>query len=146
MTLPWNDIILADPWYLLLLLALPLYLIFRRRLLRQRWAVFRISHVGETVGKGGRARWMPLLEVLRWTALVAIVIALARPQSGYRNQRVSTAGIDIVLALDISSSMYAIDFKPNRIAAAKEAAKDFIDARPQDRIGLVVFAGEFIIL
>ena len=83
--------------------------------------------------------WIPSLRML---AIASAVIALARPQTGFSNRNVTTEGIDIVMALDISSSMYAIDFQPNRITAAKEAAKEFIDNRPNDRIGLVVFAGE----
>ena len=66
----------------------------------------------------------------------AVIALLARPQTGFSNRNVTTEGIDIVMALDISSSMYAIDFQPNRITAAKEAAKEFIDNRPNDRIGL----------
>jgi Ca-activated chloride channel family protein len=87
-----------------------------------------------------RLLWLP--DALRMAAIGLAVVALARPQAGFSNRNISTEGIDIVLALDISSSMYAIDFKPNRIAAAKEAAIEFIEARPSDRIGLVVFAGE----
>ncbi|MDY0026894.1 MAG: VWA domain-containing protein, partial [Lentimicrobium sp.] len=71
-----------------------------------------------------------------------LVVALARPQSSSAKQNVSVEGIDIMLAMDISSSMLAEDFRPNRLAAAKEVAKDFIKDRPSDRIGLVVFSGE----
>jgi len=83
-----------------------------------------------------------LLFVIRIAAVTALVIALARPQSTSSSQDVSIEGIDIVIALDISGSMLAEDFRPNRIEAAKELAIEFIDGRPGDRIGLVVFAGE----
>jgi Ca-activated chloride channel family protein len=83
-----------------------------------------------------------LLFVLRLIAIVLFIIALARPQSSTSWQEVKTEGIDIVLALDISGSMLARDFKPDRLEAAKEDAIEFIEARPDDRIGLVVFSGE----
>lgn len=74
--------------------------------------------------------------------LAFIIVAIARPQSSSRAQNVTTEGISIVLALDISESMLAEDFKPNRIEAAKKVAIDFIEGRPTDQIGLVVFKGE----
>jgi Ca-activated chloride channel family protein len=80
--------------------------------------------------------------VLNMLALAAFITALARPQSATSGQNVSTEGIDIVIALDISSSMLARDFKPNRLEASKDVAQEFIDARINDRIGLVVYAGE----
>jgi Ca-activated chloride channel family protein len=75
-------------------------------------------------------------------ALALLIIVLARPQSTDRFQDVSTEGIDIVLALDISGSMLARDFKPDRLEASKNVATEFISGRPYDRIGLVVFSGE----
>ncbi|MFP3859202.1 MAG: vWA domain-containing protein [Bacteroidales bacterium] len=78
----------------------------------------------------------------RIIAVALLIIALARPQSSESWRDVTTEGIDIVIALDISSSMLARDFKPNRLEASKNIAIDFISDRPEDRIGLVVFAGE----
>ena len=75
-------------------------------------------------------------------AAAAIIVALARPQSTSGGQNVTTEGIDIVMALDLSASMLAEDLKPNRIEAAKNVAREFIDGRPTDRIGMVVFSGE----
>ena len=75
-------------------------------------------------------------------AFVLIVIVLARPQSTNSWQNVSTEGIDIVIALDISSSMLAEDLRPNRLEAAKNVAASFISGRPNDNIGLVVFSAE----
>ncbi|TAE28248.1 MAG: VWA domain-containing protein [Candidatus Kapaibacterium sp.] len=80
--------------------------------------------------------------VLRVCAFCLLVVAIARPQSSAKGQNVETEGIDIVLAMDISGSMLAEDFKPNRIEAAKKLAVEFIESRPNDRIGLVVFSGE----
>ena len=85
-------------------------------------------------------RHLPI--VLRSFALVLVVVALARPQTVSHEEKTITEGIDIVLAVDISSSMLARDFKPDRISASKEVAAQFVANRQGDRIGLVVFAGE----
>ncbi|MCZ4408515.1 VWA domain-containing protein [Cryomorphaceae bacterium 1068] len=82
----------------------------------------------------------PLL--LRSLGLAMVIIALARPQSSLSWQNTSTEGIDIVVAMDISASMLAQDFKPNRLESSKQVAIDFIEARPNDRMGLVVYEGE----
>ena len=79
---------------------------------------------------------------LRLVALAALIIAMARPRSSQDYQTTTTEGIDIMLVLDVSSSMLARDFKPDRIAAAKDIAIQFIAERPTDRMGIVVFAGE----
>jgi Ca-activated chloride channel homolog len=80
--------------------------------------------------------------VLRLAVVSLLIIAIARPQSSAKGQNVETEGIDIVLAMDISGSMLAEDFKPNRIEASKKLAVEFIESRPNDRIGLIVFSGE----
>lgn len=96
--------------------------------------------------KGFTSNWKGRLKenlpLLRVPAMVLLLIALARPQTSYDEEKVTTEGIDIVLAIDVSTSMLAQDFKPNRLEAAKKEANEFIDGRPHDRIGLVVFAGE----
>lgn len=89
-----------------------------------------------------RQRARHLVFFLRLLSLAALITALARPQSSSNTQNIDTEGIDIMLAMDISSSMLAEDLKPNRIEAAKKVALDFIESRPNDRIGLVVFGGE----
>lgn len=89
-----------------------------------------------------RLRLRHLSFILKIAAFSLLIIALARPQSTSSRQNVSVEGIDIVLAMDISGSMMAEDFKPNRLEAAKDVAKDFIKGRPGDRIGLVIFSGE----
>lgn len=87
-----------------------------------------------------RIRFAPF--VLRMLAIAVMIVALARPQSSSSGQNITSDGIDIMMALDISTSMLAEDLRPNRIEAAKKVAQDFIDSRPNDRIGLVVFGGE----
>lgn len=85
-------------------------------------------------------RQAPML--LRTVALSMIIIAIARPRSSSKMDKIDTEGIDIVLAMDVSTSMLARDFTPDRISAAKDIAIEFISQRPSDRIGIVVFAGE----
>lgn len=80
--------------------------------------------------------------ILRLAALCLIIVAIARPRSSYLTERVDTEGIDIILAMDVSTSMLARDFTPDRISAAKDIAVEFIAQRPTDRMGIVVFAGE----
>ena len=80
--------------------------------------------------------------VLRILALSAIIIAIARPRSSSEVEKIDTEGIDIMLAMDVSTSMLARDLTPDRISAAKDIAIEFISQRPSDRIGIVVFAGE----
>jgi Ca-activated chloride channel family protein len=89
--------------------------------------------------KGVLKKYSPLLRLL---SLVFLLLAIARPQGSFDESKVTSEGIDIVLAMDLSGSMMAQDFKPNRIEAAKQTALEFIDGRPSDRIGLVIFAGE----
>lgn len=139
----FENIRFEDPWFFLLLIAVPGYLFFLKRYAGDKFVSFKISSVegfGNQVSP--KIKWMRILPILRLTAFILLVIALARPQTGFSNRKISAEGIDIILALDVSPSMYAIDFKPNRMESAKLAAIEFIDSRPNDRIGLVVFAGE----
>jgi len=82
------------------------------------------------------------LFVFKLLAIALVILAIARPQSSLRRQDITVQGIDIMIAFDISGSMLAEDFKPNRIEAARDLAIEFVQYRPNDRIGLVVFAGE----
>jgi Ca-activated chloride channel family protein len=85
----------------------------------------------------------PLLFILRMLAVAALIVAMARPQTVDISTRTKTSkGIDIVMAIDVSSSMLARDLRPNRLEALKEVAIDFVNGRPSDRIGLVIYAGE----
>ena len=134
----------ADPLYLLLFAAVPLLVYWYVIRGRQQGAALRYSSVA-TVRRAdhqrtGRRRHV--LFALRTLALIACIVAFARPQTGLTAENVTTDGIDIILVLDLSSSMLAEDLEPNRIVAAKQVAADFVEGRRNDRIGLVVFAGD----
>ena len=129
------------PWALLLLLLLPLWWILRRR---RRPTAIAFSRTG-VLARGPRTgeRITRAMFVLRNVALAALVLALARPRATAQVENVTSEGINIVLAVDLSSSMLAEDFRPrNRLVVAKERLKEFIAARGSDRIALVAFAGE----
>lgn len=134
----------ASPYYLWLFAALPAlvaYYVWRQL---RGGASLRISSVSGVAGAPKTVRyWLRHVPfALRILALALLIVALARPQGIEENARTNTEGIDIVLAIDVSGSMLARDFKPDRITAAKEVAGDFIADRTGDRLGLVVFAGE----
>lgn len=139
-----KGIAFAQPNYLYLLLVIPIlagwYIYSRKR----NSANLQIS---STAGLEGAPVSIKIylqhsLVVLRLMAIALLIIAFARPQSSLNRQDIHVEGIDIVLAMDISGSMLAQDFKPDRIEASKEMAMEFIDGRPNDRIGLVIFSGE----
>lgn len=140
----FSDITFQHPWLFLLLLVIPAYVawFFWRR--RTSHATMQVSTLETLDGVRPtwrvRLRFLPL--VLRLLAVALVVIVLARPQSTSSYSDSNTEGIDIVLSMDISGSMKAVDFKPNRLEAAKNVAAKFIAGRPNDNIGLVVFAGE----
>ena len=95
------------------------------------------------IGGNWLAKLRPLLQVLRLLAIALVITAMARPRTTEESTRTRSAeGIDIVMAVDVSASMLAKDLRPNRLEATKEVASDFISERPNDRIGLVVYAGE----
>ena len=134
----------ASPYYLwLLTLLVPMIGYYVWRTL-QGGAAIRISSVAGVVRAPRTVRYYlrHLPFVLRAAAFALLVVALARPQDVEQNVRTNTEGIDIMLAIDVSGSMLARDFKPDRITAAKEVAGSFIADRYGDRIGLVAFAGE----
>lgn len=128
----------------LLLLLVPVVAIYIYREAKGGRPYLLVSSVTPWKHRGGEvkkwARHLPFL--LRTIALAAIIVAIARPRSSSNFERIDTEGIDIVLALDVSTSMLARDFTPDRIGAAKDIAIQFIAERPSDRIGVVVFAGE----
>ena len=132
--------------YLLWLLALPVLLV-----LRYLWIEWKDRRVHVRVSAldawkaGGRSileivRHMPFL--FRTAALCLLIVAIARPRSSTQVEKVDTEGIDILFAMDVSTSMLARDFQPDRLSAAKDIAIEFIAQRPSDRMGIVVFAGE----
>ena len=128
-------------WLLILMPAVGYYLWWRRKknsVTLQFSSLTFFKNIPQTVRE--RLRHVPL--ALRLLAIAVCIIAFARPQSISDKQNISTEGIDIVLELDLSGSMLAEDFNPNRIEAAKQVASEFIDGRTNDRIGLVVFSAE----
>lgn len=140
----WNKIEFLDPQMFWLLLLLPLIIGYYLWQGKNQNADVRISSLKGFEGADSfLARLRPILLVLRLLALAFIIVALARPQSTDVNTKTSTTeGIDIVLAVDVSASMLARDLKPDRLEATKRVALDFIEGRPSDRIGVVVYAGE----
>jgi len=128
-------------WLLLLLPALVLWYLWKRK---QQTASLKISSIkGFKTKKNWLAQIRPLLFALRLLALAAIIVAMARPRTVDESTRIKTTkGIDIVIAIDVSASMLARDLKPNRLEALKTVASRFINERPNDRIGLVEYAGE----
>lgn len=135
---------LADPWFLLLFALIPVLVWMYIRRQNRGGATLRFSHLGfvRDLQKRMRIHARHLLFGLRMLALVLLILAFARPQSGIRGEEVITEGVDIVLAMDMSSSMLAEDIKPNRAEASKAVAAEFVKGRANDRIGMVVFAGE----
>ena len=132
--------------YLLYLLFLPLLLLglYLYRELKGRRPAVEVASLQPwaSSGRGVLAYLRHLPFALRLCALCLIIVAIARPRSSTEMERVDSEGIDIVLAMDVSTSMLARDFKPDRINAAKDIAVEFIAQRPSDRMGIVVFAGE----
>lgn len=135
---------LASPWFLLLLALLPL--LWRGVFRRERRSALRYPTLStlksiSTAGAGARRIVLPALRTL---ALVLVVIALARPQAGSTTAKVHREGVDVVLAVDVSGSMLAEDFtleeeRASRLDVVKSVVDAFVAARPQDRIGLVLF-------
>ena len=131
------------PEFLYLFLLLPVAVFWYWLRYRKRYPTFRLSSL-QAVRAGGswRGRLQLLLPMLRIFAFAALIMAVARPQEPLQEEKVKGEGIDIVLSMDLSSSMLAMDFKPNRLEVAKRVASEFVDKRTFDRVGIVVFAGE----
>jgi Ca-activated chloride channel family protein len=139
----FNNISFLHPWFFLLLLLLPLVAWFRYRDRQQHYATLQMPTLEAVKGlQSWKSVLKKLLSALRALAFVALVFALARPQLTLKEETIKAEGIDIFLALDLSSSMLAQDFKPDRLEASKNVAIEFIGKRQYDRIGLAVFAGE----
>lgn len=135
----------ASPWFLLLLLA-PLalagWMLWKHRYSRPATLQYSDVRLTAHLSPSLRQQARFLLPVMRLLALTLLIIGLARPQSGSAREVVLGEGIDIVIALDISGSMAALDFDPNRLGAAKRVIHDFIQERRYDRLGFVIFASE----
>ena len=134
----------ANPNYFYLLLVIPLLVAWYIWRYTRRYPGIKFSGLKpfENIPRSSKTWLVHSLFVLRVLAITLIIIALARPQSVSTRQNVEIEGIDIVMALDVSGSMLARDFQPDRLEAAKDVANDFIKRRPNDRVGLVIFSGE----
>ncbi len=133
-----------NPEFLYLLLVIPLLAVWYWLRLRTNEPSLRFSDtkVFNDLKPTLKIYFLHSLFVLRMIAIALIIIALARPQSVSTKQNVNIEGIDIVMAIDVSGSMLARDFKPDRLEAAKDVAQEFISKRPNDRVSLVIFSGE----
>jgi Ca-activated chloride channel family protein len=134
----------ANPGYFYLFILIPFVIVWYVWKYKKIYPALVVSASDgmKTSEKTFRQKILHLPFVLRLLVFALLIIVLARPQSSSSSRTVKTEGIDIVLSLDISTSMLAEDFKPNRLEAAKKTALEFIDERINDRIGLVVFAGQ----
>ncbi len=137
-----RNITFVHPYFLLLLVLVPILAFWYARKRSGRYPSMRMPAMDGFSANSLRGRLQIILPILRGLAFIALVFALARPQKSLRQEEVKAEGIDIMMAIDLSSSMLAQDFEPNRLEASKLVARDFIDKRTYDRVGLVVFAGE----
>ncbi len=131
-----------NPQFLILILFVSAYIffIYWKRITRER-VIFTVSHIYGSLPKTFSYYAYAVFRYLPFAVLIFLIIALAGPQKGYEEREIYTETRDIIIALDASGSMAAMDFNPNRLEKAKDIVKDFINMRPADRIGLVVFAG-----
>lgn len=125
-----------------MLLLLPLLGFWYYRSYKRYYAAMNMPTLEGISGLSLRGRMRSLLPILRALTMVALILALARPQKVLQEEEVKADGIDITLVMDLSSSMLAQDFNPNRLEVSKRVASEFVDKREFDRMGLVVFAGE----
>lgn len=139
----FDNIDLAFPKLLWLLLLLPVLIWWYKSGFNKRQASFTISSMKQIPS---RKTWKNIFIhfpfVLRLLAIACIIVALSRPQTRNDEEMVSGEGVDIILCIDVSGSMLAQDLTPNRMEAAKDVAAGFVENRPTDRVGLVIFSGE----
>ncbi len=139
----FNNVEFANPEYFWVLALIPILVLYKIFVSNNRKTTLNYSDTKPFEGtKNWKVRLRELPFFIRLIIIGLIAIILARPQTTSGEEKVTSEGIDIVLALDVSTSMLAQDLQPNRIKAAKKTAEEFIDNRPNDRIGLVVFAGQ----
>jgi len=139
-----NDIYFADPEFLIILIIIPLAIYFWFRFGKLTQATLRHSSLSLLkLNNSFISKLRPSLNIIRIIVIILLIVAVSRPQSKSTSKRIKTSrGIDIVMVIDISSSMLSKDLKPDRLTALKNVASNFIDDRPNDRIGLVVYAAE----
>lgn len=134
------NITFAQPYWFALLVFLPWFIYWQHK---KQARGLRVSIFNASQNPSNwRTQWQPKLIILRYLAYLLFIIALARPQQINQWQSIRSEGIDIVLSMDISGSMLAEDFQPNRLEAAKKLAEEFTEQRIGDRLALVVFSGE----
>jgi Ca-activated chloride channel family protein len=139
----WSNFEFYNPEFLWLLLFIPVLAAWQFFMRKKDAAILTIPSIKGFKVPSLLSRLKPLIYLLRLFALAAITIALARPRNVSVSKKTKTnSGIDIVMAVDVSASMLARDLKPNRLEALKKVAINFVDRRPNDRIGIVVYAGE----
>ncbi|MCG7857472.1 vWA domain-containing protein [Flavihumibacter sp.] len=140
----FDSINFAWPWMLWLLLLLPLLVLWywKKQANRRAAMVVSSTSVLEKSRSGWKRKFYHLPFILRLLTLACIILALARPQTRFDEEQVSGEGVDIILCIDVSGSMLAQDFSPNRLEAAKQVAAEFVDSRKTDRVGVVIFSGE----
>lgn len=139
----FNNVTFAYPQLLWLLAIIPLMILWYVAKGKKSDGKMAVSSLNRFKGNYSLKTWLiDVPFILRLLAIVCIIFAMARPQTKNDEQQAEGAGIDIVLCIDVSGSMMAQDFSPNRLEAAKKVANDFIDGRKADRIGLVIFSGE----
>tara|TARA_B100000902_G_scaffold31481_1_gene37688 strand:- start:1014 stop:2024 length:1011 start_codon:yes stop_codon:yes gene_type:complete len=132
-----------NPEFLWLLILLPFFFFWSYNFNKLKSSSLKISSIKGFNYKSIKIKILPILDVLRYIAIIMLIVAISRPQIiDVSTQTKTSKGIDIVIAVDISSSMLAQDLKPNRLDALKSVAKEFINDRVSDRIGIVVYAGE----
>ena len=132
-----------SPWWFLALLLIPLMVYWKYYSGRSSQDIIIMSDLsGLPATRGWKEKLMPYLPVLQLLAFIFFIIALARPQLSLTEEKVKAEGIDIMLVMDLSSSMLSKDFDPDRLEVSKMVAKEFVQKRVHDRIGLVVFSGE----
>jgi len=138
-----TNVTFLNPGFFWLFLVIPVLVAWQIWKRNQQTATLKISSLKGFKGSGFLAKLKPFLFVFRMLALCCIIVAMARPRTvDVSSKTKTTKGIDIVMAIDVSGSMLAKDLKPNRMEALKDVAADFVEARPNDRIGLVVYASE----
>ena len=134
---------LAQPWWMLGLFLIPLLWWWKKKKYAIGQESMTYSHISLEGGHTSlRSRLMPFLDALFYLGLAFLVVAMARPQKILAEEKVKADGIDIMLAMDLSSSMLSRDFDPDRLEVSKMVAKEFVEKRKYDRIGLVAFARE----
>jgi len=139
----WNNLELTNPEYLWLLVLIPLIAIWYFVKRNKDSARLKMASTKGFAEQSVLSKLKPLLYVLRLLALTTLIIAMARPRNVEVSKKTKTTrGIDIVMAIDVSASMLAKDLRPNRLEALKVVATNFVNKRPNDRIGIVVYAGE----